>query len=252
MTALMPNHAERYTPGRVAARAWRARPLQGCSECPVRPLSVCSALDDRQLGVLEALGQEVTLRSRSVLLMQGHPAEAVFNVTAGVVRLYRLFPDGRCQVVGFALPGDFLGLPPDESYGFSADAVGAVAVCRFSRRAFSRLVDGNPALLRRVYESAARQVDLARDHMMLLGRSTAEAKVASFLLDLRGRWTPIHGGSAIVPLPMRRQDIGDFLGLSIATVSRTLNRFAREGLLQIVPKAVGILDFTRLAQIAKS
>ena len=248
----MPNHTEWYTLGRAAARAWRARPLQACNECPVRPLSICSALDDRQLGVLEALGQEVTLRPRAMLVMQGHPAEAVFNVTAGVVRLYRLFPDGRCQVVGFALPGDFLGLPPDESYRFSADAAGPVAACRFGRRAFSRLVDGNPALLRRVYDSVNRQVDMARDHMMLLGRSTAEAKVASFLLDLGGRWTHIHGGSALVPLPMRRQDIGDFLGLSIATVSRMLTRFAREGLLLIVPSAVRILDFTRLAQIAKS
>lgn len=249
---LSPNHTDRFAPSAAAGRAWRARPLQACDECPVRPLSVCSALNERQFGVLEAVGQEVALRPRAVLFMQGQQADAVFNVTAGVVRLYRLFSDGRCQVIGFALPGDFLGLPVEESYGFSADASGAAVACRFSRRAFARLVDSYPALLRRVYDSAARQVDMAHDHMMLLGRSTAEARVASFLLDLRGRWTPVNGGSALVPLPMRRQDIGDFLGLSIATVSRTLNRFAREGLLVIVPNAVRILDFSRLAQMAKS
>jgi CRP/FNR family transcriptional regulator len=237
-------------PARGGLRPWRARALENCDECPIRSFSICSALDRDGFGALQAIGQEVTFRSRALLFMEGEPAEAVFNVTAGLVRLFRLFADGRRQVVGFALPGDFLGLPPDDRHMFSADAAGLTTACRFGRQTFSELVAEHPDLLRRVHDSAVRALDLAHDQMMLLGHRRAEAKIAAFLVGLRERWARICGSSVLVPLPMGRQDIGDFLGLSIATVSRTLTRFARERVILIVPSGVRILDLARLRQVA--
>ncbi|MCR4282632.1 MAG: helix-turn-helix domain-containing protein [Bauldia sp.] len=249
MTMIFLRPAERGAPlrgGRVAG----IRPLQDCAECRIRAVSVCSVLDNSELSALEDLGQHATFRLRAILFMEGDRAEAVYNVTAGLVRLFRLLPDGCRQVVGFALPGDFLGLPPDEHHSFSADAAEPTTACRFARQAFSDFVDNKPRLLRRLHDEATRNLGLAHDQMVLLGRRNAEERVASFLIGIRERWARVHGISATIQLPMGRQDIGDFLGLSIATVSRTLNRLARERLILIVPKGVRVLDLPRLHRIA--
>jgi CRP/FNR family transcriptional regulator len=208
-------------------------------------------LTGRELVTLATLGQRTTFRSRSTIFSEGEPADAVYNITSGAVRLYRLLRDGSRQVVGFGLPGDFLGVPCAERYGFSADATELTTVCRFPRRAFSDFLDENLHFMRRVCASTARQLDLAHRQMVLLGRPSARAKVAAFLIDLRERWARIRTPSATMTLPMGRQDIGDFLGLSIATVSRTLHRLADERLILIVPKGVRILDLTRLEWAAE-
>jgi CRP/FNR family transcriptional regulator, anaerobic regulatory protein len=160
-------------------------------------------------------------------------------------------PDGRRQVVGFALPGDFLGLAMDDHYGFSADAVGAVRACRFSREAFSTLLDEKPHLLRRLHEFATHELRLAQDQMVVLGRRTAEEKVASFLAGLRDRWARINRISVTIPLPMSRQDIADFLGLTIETVSRTLSQLARDKVILVVPEGVRLMNVARLEAMAE-
>lgn len=223
-----------------------------CADCKVRLLSVCAALDGEELCVLEALAQDVGFEPKTTLFTQEQRADAVYNVTDGVVRLYKLLPDGRRQVVGFALPGDFLGLAMDDHYGFSADAVGTVKACRFSREAFSSLVDEKPHLLRRLHEFATHELRLAQDQMVLLGRRTAEEKVASFLIGLRDRWARINRSSVTIPLPMSRQDIADFLGLTIETVSRTLSRLARERVVLVVPDGVRLMNVARVEALAEA
>lgn len=192
----------------------------------------------------------MTFRPRSTLFMEGAPNGVVYNVTAGLLRLYRLLPNGQRQIVGFALPGDFLGLPPGERYGFSAEAVVATTTCSFPRPAFQTFAESHPHLFRKLHDAAARALDLAHDQMMQLGPRRAETKVAAFLLGMRARWSRIQGMSVLVPLPMGRQDIGDYLGLSIATVSRTLRRLDRERSILIVPKGVRILDLPRVERLA--
>jgi CRP/FNR family transcriptional regulator len=225
---------------------------QNCAECKVRLLSICAALDSDELCALEALAQSVSVEPKMTLFMQEQPADSVYNVTDGVVRLYKLLPDGRRQIVGFALPGDFLGLAMDDRYGFSADAIGTVMACRFSRNAFSNLVDDKPHLLRRLHEFATHELRLAQDQMVVLGRRTADEKIASFLIGLRDRWARINGPSVTVPLPMSRQDIADFLGLTIETVSRTLSRLVHNKVIVIVPDGARLLDIARVEALAET
>ena len=90
----------------------------GCANCKVRLISVCEALEPGELRVLEEMAQPACYPAKETLFIQGEPADAVYNITAGVVRLYKLQPDGRRQIVGFALPGDFVGLALREAYGF--------------------------------------------------------------------------------------------------------------------------------------
>lgn len=222
------------------------RPTNGCEDCKVRLFSVCAALEPSELEELDRISQAKQVPARTTLFEQSALAGSVFNVTDGVVRLYKSLPDGRRQIVGFALPGDFLGLALQDRYGVSAEAVNQVAVCRFARSTFLAYVDGKPHLLRRLHEFAGHELSLAQDQMLLLGRRSAEEKIAAFLLNMQTRHARIGSMSVTVPLPMSRQDIADYLGLTIETVSRTLTRLAREKVVLIVPDGVRLLDLERL------
>ncbi|ACL55464.1 helix-turn-helix domain-containing protein [Methylobacterium nodulans] len=228
------------------------RPRNSCVDCKVRPISVCSVLALDELAVLETLGQHLSLDKRQVLYGQEEPAEAVFNVIDGSLRLTRLLSDGRRQVMGFALPGDFLGLAREDRFSVSAEALTPVTVCRFERRAFGALVDDKPHLLRSLHERAGHELTLAQDQMLLLGRRTAEERVASFLVGLRERYARMGRASVTLELPMGRQDMADYLGLTIETVSRMLTRLDRERTVLIVPGGVRLLDPARLEALAAS
>lgn len=217
-----------------------------CADCGVRLFSVCGALDLSELEVLERISQPTTFAPKTMLFDQGALAGNVFNVTEGVVRLYKSLPDGRRQIMGFALPGDFLGLALMDRYGVTAEAVNHVKVCRFLRSSFLSYIDGKPHLLKRMHEFTGNELSLAQDQMLLLGRKTAEEKVAAFLINLQARYARIGAMSVTVPLPMGRQDIADYLGLTIETVSRTLTKLAREKTILIVPDGVRLLSSERL------
>ncbi len=193
------------------------------------------------------MSRPVRYASKEGLFAEGEPADDVFNVTGGMVRLYKLLPDGRRQIVGFAIAGDFLGLALMERYGVSAEAVSEVSACRFARDAFTAFVDDRPHLLRRLHEFASHELSLAQDQMVLLGRRSAEERIAAFLLGMRDRLSRLGHHSVTLPLPMSRQDIADYLGLTIETVSRTITKMAKNKLLLVVPDGVRLLDVPRLA-----
>jgi CRP/FNR family transcriptional regulator, anaerobic regulatory protein len=221
-----------------------------CSACTVRSLSVCGALNQDDLAEFERIARQVHLAPNEALFTADQVARSVHNLTSGVARLYKLLPDGRRQVIGFALPGDFLGKAPSDRYGYSADAIGSVSVCRLSREAFTHFIAQRPHFLLRINEFAARELTLAQEQMLLLGRRTAEEKIAAFLVGWRERLAHIGDERQIIALPMSRQDIADYLGLTIETVSRTLTRFEREKMLTIVAGGVRLLDPIRTAAMA--
>ena len=221
-----------------------------CKECSIREFSVCGSLDPAELREIEHLGRRVYFTAGETVFSEQDITTSFYNVLEGVMRLYKLLPDGRRQIVGFALPGDFLGMNVSGRHNFSADAIGAVTVCQFAKAAFGRFIEERPHRLRRINELAVRELSLARDHMVLLGRRSAEEKVATFLLGWRERLMPLNGPSDTVPLPMSRLDIDDYLGLTIETVSRTLTRFERIGLIEIIPGGITLLDPARAEALA--
>ena len=218
-----------------------------CAHCKVRALSVCSALEPDELEAMDKLARHVAFEKHQTLFSQGEAAESVYNITAGSVRLFKLLPDGRRQVVGFALPGDFLGLSLSARNAFSAETLSAASVCQFPRVAFSDLLDAKPHLLRRLHDMAGYELSLAQDQMVILGRRTAEENVG-----LRKRWARIDGSTVRAPLPMSRQDIGDYLGLTVETVSRMMTKLAREKAIVITPDGVRLLDLARLEALSET
>jgi CRP/FNR family transcriptional regulator len=221
-----------------------------CTECAIRRLSVCAALDKAELRELAHAGRHVHFAACETVFAQEEMTTSIYNLLEGIMRLYKLLPDGRRQIVGFALPGDLLGMAASARHNFSADAIGAVELCQFPKSAFARFIEDRPHLLQRINELAIRELSQAQDHMVLLGRRSAEEKVAIFLIGWRDRLVRVSGPSQTVPLPMSRQDIADYLGLTIETVSRTFTKLERDGVIEIMPGSIGLLDPARAEALA--
>lgn len=205
--------------------------------------SVCLGLG-RQAGHLMPANPIQTVPAGELLFSQGDKAETVFEVLSGMVRLYRLLPDGRRQVTGFLTAGQLLGLAPEGTCVFTADTITEVSFCRYKRDAFERLIDEVPGFARRLLAVTSHELHAAQDQMVLLGRKSASEKVASFLLMLPARQNDID-------VPMTRGDIADYLGLTVETVSRTLTRLRQDGLIALpVPTRIQVLDRKGLENLA--
>jgi CRP/FNR family transcriptional regulator len=221
------------------------RPAEPCAICEARPFSVCNALDLRDLEHLAALAVNLTVDAGRTFIEEGDPAESFFNVTSGTAKLFKLLPDGRRQITGFASMGTFLGLAVSSTYAFGAEALEPMRICRFSRSKLRELLDDFPAMEKRLLEVASNELVAAQEQMLLLGRKTARERLASFLVARAAcvfNGVPLcgHRTADKVTLPMTRSDIADYLGLTIETVSRTLTRFKSERLIDI-PSASEIL-----------
>lgn len=202
---------------------------QRCAQCSARPFSICAAVPDADLEQLEAIAETVRLERGAPLFREGDPATGAYNITAGAVRLSRLLPDGRRQVMGFAFTGDFLNLDRPDVHPWTAEALEPVTACRFARRRFDALIAERRELETALLARASQALALANAQILLLGRKTALERVASFLLRLPG-CDPAHPTQdGVVRLPMTRSDMADYLGLTLETVSRTLSRLKRDG-----------------------
>src|SRR6202166_4538814 len=132
--------------------------------------AAASALELREL---QGLATQVYFHSGKTIFSESEPADAVYGLSQGVVRLYKLLADGRRQVLSFALPGDFLGMPLADRHSFSADAIGEIALCRFPRDSLTAFIQSSPNMMRRLIEFATRELDMAQDHLQLLGNGSA-------------------------------------------------------------------------------
>jgi CRP/FNR family transcriptional regulator, anaerobic regulatory protein len=222
-----------------------------CTRCAARPFSVCSVIADENLIRIAAARSLMEVSAGAAFIEEGARADAFFNITRGTARLYKLLPDGRRQITGFAHVGHFLGLAVSETFAFSAEAIGPVHLCRFSRPRLRALLDDFPAMEKRLLEAAANELVAAQEQMLLLGRKTARERLASFLV-MQSREAGVgEGRRRRIPVPMTRGDIADYLGLTIETVSRTLTRFRAEGLIEIPSQSELVIgDCGALASLA--
>lgn len=233
----------------VTPRAMSGSQGPSCAICGVRRQAICSALSVEQLPRLGQIAASRSLEPGQTLFHEGDPAEDLFTVTVGMIKLFKLMPDGRRQIMGFVLPGDVLGLSAQKSFVYSAEAVTPAEVCRFRRPHLDRLLEEAPALERALLARATSELAAAQEQMLLLGRKSARERLASFLVGFAQRLGA--GPGQAFELAMTRTDIADYLGLTIETVSRTLTQLRREGLIELTDKAhVVIRDAEALSDAA--
>lgn len=223
-----------------------------CAHCAIRTLAVCSVLHDNELDALESIITPVRREPGQTIFHEGDPAEHVFNVTEGVLKTFKLLPDGRRQITGFVFEADFLGLALGDGAAFphTAEALTTVNLCQMRRRDFEAMLEKFPKMERRLLSMARDELAVAQEQMLLLGRKHADERVASFLVGLAERSIRFGMKGEMLTLPMTRTDIADFLGLTLETVSRTMSRLKNEKC--IVPKGrqdLRILDLERLREI---
>ena len=228
----MPSRSEPALANREAVSG-AARQCNPCQVCPVREMSVCGALEPREVERLNAIVTRVRVGAEQAVFYEGDPAEFVFNVTGGTVRLSKMLPDGRRQITGFLHVGDFLGIAYSDTYAYTAEALTPVSLCRFPQQKLESLFEEFPGLEKRVLGVASNELRAAQDQMLLLGRKSAGEKLSTFLLRLSQQEQQRGGSNGVIDLPMNRTDIADYLGLTTETVSRIFSRMAKDGILEL-------------------
>ncbi len=207
--------------------------LVDCESCTIRPLVMCSALNGDELHRIEEIVRRVSLTPNQMLFLEGDPAEHVYNIVAGTLRVSKQLADGRRQITGFLFAGDFLGLSGADGYSYSAEAVTPVTLCRFRWRQLDALFQAYPKLERRLFGMAVDELAAAQEQLLLLGRKSARERLASFLLWLSEKAERRGLPESPVRLPMTRADIADYLGLTTETVSRSFSALKRDGVIEL-------------------
>lgn len=173
------------------------------------------------------IASEFAYRRDEEIHGETEPAEYVYQVIAGAVRSYKLLSDGRRQIGAFHLPGDVFGLEPGPVHRLAAEAIIDTTVRLVKRRSLEQAAGIYVTVACNLWTMTANDLRHAEDHMLLLGRKTAMERVAAFLLEMDRRLA----AAGMLELPMCRRDIGDYLGLTLETVSRALSQLHSQGVL---------------------
>jgi CRP/FNR family transcriptional regulator, nitrogen fixation regulation protein len=174
-------------------------------------------------GAMEVMGSQMRFGPNEEIFGEGEPAEYVYKVTKGAVRTYKILCDGRRQIGGFYLPGDIFGLEIGKEHQFSAEAINDARVLVVRRSAVISLAERDCDAARELWSLTGRELNRVQEHLLLLVKS-AQQRVACFLLEMSTRLAATDA----IELPMSRQDIADYLGLTIETVSRTMTQLVSE------------------------
>jgi CRP/FNR family transcriptional regulator len=220
----------------------------------MQTLAVQPAVNARPVGGLDQTLAQAALRrveAKEFVFIEGDPTTHVFRVETGAVALYKVLADGRRQIVGFAYPGDLIGLGAQSEHVMNAQAIKPTRLRCLGVAALHRSAAQDPALGFKLYEAVGRELAATRDLMLTTGQRSATERVVTFLLAFSCRAERNGQNPSDFELPMTRADIGDFLGLTIETVSRTFTKLKTLGLIQLPQsnrvKLVGLDQLESLA-----
>lgn len=199
------------------------------STASLSPNLATSAAPSLQADSLGQIGVRMTFGPGEEIYVQDEDADMIYRVLRGAVRTTRLLSDGRRQIGDFYYEGDLIGLEAGPVHRFSAEALGCCEVQVIRKSALKLYGDEGLKLERLIWSQTARELERTQEHVMLLGRKSACEKVASFLLDMARRFR-----GEVAELPMGRQDMADYLGLTIETVSRMVTQLQNDGLVRFL------------------
>lgn len=205
--------------------------------CGVRERSICADLAPRELALVEKTIARRQVAGGKPIMAEGEPNDSLYVVVRGSFRLSKLLEDGRRQVTGFLFPGDFVGVRATAANAYTAEALEQSLVCFFPHKFLDDAAVASPGIKDRLIARGQTEYHKAQDHIVLLGKKTAEERVLAFI-DLMDRMIGEQANEGLrrVPLPMPRQDIADYLGLRLETLSRTLKLLKNDGRLREVSR----------------
>ncbi len=228
---------------------------QGCGDCPIRHRAVCARCEPDELQLLDEIKYYRTYEAGSHIIWAGDRMDFVGSVVSGIATLTQTMEDGRTQMVGLLLPSDFVGRPGRDGAAYDVTATSDVMMCCFRKKPFEQLMVRTPHIAHRLLEMTLDELDAAREWMLLLGRKTAREKIASFLSIIARRDASLNlrtaKGALVFNLPLTRESMADYLGLTLETVSRQISALRKDGVIELEGKRhVIVPDFDRLLEEA--
>jgi CRP/FNR family transcriptional regulator len=228
---------------------------QSCGDCPIRHRAVCARCDEDELQHLEEIKFYRFFEAGQPVIWSGDRMDFVASVVSGIATLTQTMEDGRTQMVGLLLPSDFVGRPGREGAAYNVTATTDLMMCCFRKKPFEQMMNSTPHIANRLLEMTLDELDAAREWMLVLGRKTAREKIASLLCIIaRRNATPTLGDAdrpAAFELPLTREAMADYLGLTLETVSRQMSALKKDGVIRLEGKRnVTIPDLGRLLEEA--
>jgi len=222
-----------------------------CGACPVRHKAVCSLCDKAELEMLGQVKYYRSFKAGESIVWGGEDMEFVASLVTGIATLSQSMADGRRQMVGLLLPSDFIGHPGRQRAPFDVTAATDVMLCCFRKSPFEKILLTTPHIAIRLLERTLDEIDAAREWMLVLGRKSAREKIASLLTIMAQREASLHLArirrNVIVELPLTRDQMADYLGLTLETVSRQMSALKRDGVIELLGKRqIAIPDFAHL------
>jgi CRP/FNR family transcriptional regulator len=214
--------------------------LKSCANCPIRHRAVCAKCEADELAVLEDIKYYRSYEAGQPVVWAGDQMDFVASVVLGIATLSQTLEDGRTQMVGMLLPSDFMGRPGRPIAPYDVTANSDLTLCCFRRKPFEKLLATTPSIAHRLLEMTLDELDAAREWMLILGRKTAREKIASLLTIIAQReaslqQTAPHNGSSF-ELPLTRESMADYLGLTLETVSRQMSALKRDKVIELQGK----------------
>ena len=222
-----------------------------CGTCPIRHQAVCARCEADELERLDSIKYYRSYEAGQPIVWSGDPMDFVASVVTGVASLTQTMEDGRTQMVGLLLPSDFLGRPGRQHAPYDVTAVSNLTLCCFRRKPFENMLGSTPHVSQRLLEMTLDELDSAREWMLILGRKTAREKIASLLVIIARRDFRLHLSDSLktpkFELPLTREAMANYLGLTLETVSRQMSALRKSGVISLEgSRTVHVPDFDRL------
>lgn len=211
-----------------------------CGECQIRHRAVCSRCDEDELTQLDEIKYYRSFQAGQTVLWSGDQMDFVGSVVTGIATLTQTMEDGRTQMVGLLLPSDFVGRPGRGEAPYDVVATTDLVMCCFRKKPFENMMLRTPHVAQRLLEMTLDELDAAREWMLVLGRKTAREKIASLLAIIARRDATLKLASldakVVFDLPLTREAMSDYLGLTLETVSRQVSALKRDGVIVLEGK----------------
>jgi CRP/FNR family transcriptional regulator, anaerobic regulatory protein len=226
---------------------------QQCGDCPIRHRAVCARCEADELQELEQIKYYRSFQAGQTVIWSGDRMDFVASVVSGIATLTQTMEDGRRQMVGLLLPSDFVGRPGRQTAVYDVTATTDLVMCCFRKKPFEDMMHRTPNVAQRLLEMTLDELDAAREWMLLLGRKTAREKISSLIAVIARRETALAGkdraGVTVIDLPLTREQMADYLGLTLETVSRQISALRKDGVIELSgSRQVTIRDINRLLE----
>ena len=224
-----------------------------CAACSMHQLCLPMGLEDADIDRLDKIiGKRRRLERDEALYKMGDPFRNLYAVRFGHFKTYQINAAGEAQITGFQMAGELLGMDAISGDRHHCDAVALEdsEVCEIPFAHLEELFGEVPALLRHFHRIMSQEITREQNVMLLLGNMRAEQRFAVFLINLSARYAARGYSATRFQLRMSREDIGNYLGLTIESISRLLSRFKKLGLVQVDKREVELLEPARLKAMA--